>query len=266
MPFAGDHSANAGATATGSAIFLEVDEDLRRDRFVSFCRRNRTPMFVIALLVGATLGALKYTDARRIRLAEDANARFRSAETLTREGKKEEAIAAFEALSKSAPKGYVTLARLRLAEEQSASDRDKAVAALDAIADDQNVDALTQDVARLRSAMLLLDGGDREKMMLHFAPLITADGPFRFSAQEAVALDALANEDYDEAERVFDLLLKDKGTPKAVRQRATMYKSLLLAARGPKPETISSGSPEKPAADAGPNPPETAPLPASPPK
>ena len=36
---------------------------------------------------------------------------------------------------------------------------------------------------------------------------MTADGVFRFSAQEWNGLDALANDDFDEAERVFDGML-----------------------------------------------------------
>ncbi len=143
-------------------------------------------------------------------------------------------MAAFEALAKDAPKGYATLARLRAAEELSKTDVPKAMEAFDAISEDQRVDKLTQEVAKLRSALLTLATGDREKAMLKLGPLMVQNGPFRFSAQEWNGLDALANEDYDEAERDFTLLQNDRDAPAAMRQRAAAYQGLLHAARGVK--------------------------------
>jgi hypothetical protein len=213
-------------------IFHEIEEDLRRDKLASFWKRFQTPIFVVAFLIVAATGAWSYYQSERLRTAEAANVRYRAASDLAQEGKREEAIAAFESLGKDGPKGYASLARLQAAGELAAVDKAKAIAAYDAIADDSSVDKLTQEVARLRAAILVMENGDRQKMERRLGPLMTSAGPFRYSAQEWIALDALENGDFDEAQRVFDLLLTDRDAPHAMRQRAAAYQGLLKAVRG----------------------------------
>ncbi|MGA8169854.1 MAG: tetratricopeptide repeat protein [Methylocystis sp.] len=218
-----------------SDIFREVDEEVQREKVETLWSRYQTPVFVIAGLIVAATGAWNYYVSEKTKAAEAANTRFMAAVALADSGKSAEAITAFEALAKDAPKGYATLARLRGAEELGKTDKAKAIEMLDAIADDKGVDRLTQEVALLRSAVYTMDAGDSEKSMLKLGPLMTAKGVFRFSAQEWTGLDALQNQDYDEAERVFSLLMNDRDAPQAMRQRASAYTGLLHAARGAKP-------------------------------
>jgi len=217
-----------------SDIFQEVDEEVQRDKIEKLWSRYQTPIVVLAVLVIAATGAWTYYDSERAKAAEAANVRYVAAVALADEGRSAEAIAAFDALAKDAPKGYAALARLRAAEEIGKSDPAKAIELLDVLGEDKSVDRLTQEVAKLRSAVLAANGQDREKLMLKLGPLMTESGPFRFSAQESNGLDALANEDYDEAERVFNLLQNDRGAPAGTRQRAAAYQGLLHAARGVK--------------------------------
>jgi hypothetical protein len=219
-----------------SDIFHEVDEDVRRDRVVSLWKHYQTPIFIVAFLIVAATGGWSYYQAERLKAAEAANERFRAASALAQDGKRQPAIDAFDALAKDGPKGYAALARLRAAGELIAIDKSKAIAAFDAIADDASVDKLTQEVARLRAALLAMEEGDRQKAEQRLGPLMTSKGPFRYSAQEWTALDALEDGDFDEAQRVFDLLLKDRDAPQAMRQRAAVYQGLLKAARGAKAE------------------------------
>ncbi|MBI1866772.1 MAG: tetratricopeptide repeat protein [Methylocystis sp.] len=238
-----------------SDIFREVDEDVRRDKAANLWKRYQTPVFVTAFLIVAATGGWRYYEDNRIKAAEAANARFQSAAALARQGNRDEAIKAFEAIAKDAPKGYATLARLRAAEELLAVDKPKAIAALDAIAEDKTVDRLTQEVARLRAAMAVMEEGDRQKMELRLGPLEANINPFRYSAQEWMALDALENGDFDEAGRVFDLLITDRDAPQAMRQRAAAYQGLLRAARGAKPTAEDAAAPQDgaqaPAPEAG---------------
>ena len=217
-----------------SDIFHEVDEELERDKIESLWARYQTPIFVLAVLIVAATGAWSYYSTQRAKEAEAANARYAAAAALADAGKGADAYAAFDAMAKSAPKGYASLARLRAALALGATDKAKAIQALDALAEDKTVDRLTQEVAQLRGALLTADDADREKMMNKLGPLMTSDGAFRFTAQEWTGLDALANEDYDEAERVFNLLQNDRNAPQSTRQRASIYQGLLHAARGAK--------------------------------
>lgn len=240
-----------------SDIFREVDEDVRRDKAANLWKRYQTPVFVTAFLIVAATGAWSYYETNRVKVAEAANARFEDAAALASQGKREEAVAAFDAIAKDAPRGYATLARLRAAEELAGSDKAKALAAFDAIADDKSVDRLTQEVARLRAGILVLEDGDRQKMADRLGELITPNGPFRYTAQELIGLDALEDGDYDEAERVFNLLVADQDAPHAMRQRAAAYQGLLRAARGPKPPAAAKPAP----AQGAPTAPEASPAP-----
>jgi hypothetical protein len=216
-----------------SDIFHEVDEDVRRDKAADFWRRYQTPIFVVAILIVAATGAWSYYQDKRLKAAEDANARYVAAVALADEGKNAEAAAAFDAIAKDAPKGYAALARVRAAEARP--DKKQALAELGAIGEDPNVDKLTQEIALLRAALITLDDDDREKLERALGPLMVSTGAFRFSAQEWNGLDALFNDDYDEAERVFEQVLNDRDAPQSMRQRAAAYKGLLHAKRGPKP-------------------------------
>ncbi|MFM8646649.1 MAG: hypothetical protein ACKOB7_02530, partial [Methylocystis sp.] len=155
--------------------------------------------------------------------------------------KNAEAAAAFDALAKDSPAGYAALARIRAAEVRP--DKARAIAELNAIGEDKNVDKLMQQVALLRASLLVMEGGDREKLERALGPLMTSDGAFKFSAQEWNGLDALANDDFDEAERVFDQVLADTEAPQSMRQRVAAYRGLLHAKRGPKkaPEATAGG-------------------------
>jgi hypothetical protein len=215
-----------------SDIFQEVDEDVRRDRAAEFWRRYQTPIFVLAFLIVAATGAWSYYQDKRQKAAEAANAAYVAAVVLADEGKKAEAAAAFDALAKDAPRGYAALARIRAAEIRP--DRAQALAELNAIGEDPSVDKLTQEIALLRAALIVLDGDDRQKYERALGPLMLSTGAFRFSAQEWNGLDALFNDDYDEAERVFEQVLNDRDAPQSMRQRASAYKGLLHARRGPK--------------------------------
>ncbi|QGM98631.1 tetratricopeptide repeat protein [Methylocystis parvus] len=216
-----------------SDIFNEVDEDVRRDKAEAFWRRYQTPIFVVAFLIVAATGAWSYYQEKRLKAAEAANDRYVAAEKLAEDGKKAEAAAAFDSLAKDGPKGYAALARIRAAEVNP--DREKAMAELTAIGEDANVDKLTQHIAMLRAALIMLESDDRQKLERALGPLMISDGPFRFSAQEWNGLDALFNDDFDEAERVFEQVLNNGDAPQSMRQRASAYKGLLHAKRGPKP-------------------------------
>ena len=220
-----------------SDIFHEVDEDVRRDKAADLWKRYQTPIFVVAFLIVAATGAWDYYQTNRTKAAEAANARYEAASALARDGKAQEAVTAFDAIAADGPQGYASLARLRAAEERVGVDKAKAIADLKAMAEDKNIDKVTQQVALLRSALLVMEEGDRQKMELALGPLMTAAGAFRYSAQEWSALDALENGDFDEAERVFNLLLSDREAPQSMRQRAAAYRGLLNAKRGAsKPE------------------------------
>jgi len=53
-------------------------------------------------------------------------------------------------------------------------DKAQAIAELNAIGEDKNVDKLMQQVALLRASLLVMEGGDREKLERALGPLMTS--------------------------------------------------------------------------------------------
>ena len=142
-------------------FFREVDEDVRRDRIIRIWTKYRYVFIGLAVLVVAGTGAWRAYEHYRDEAAETAGTKFEAAAQLARDGKSAEAAAAFDALSKTAPKGYATLARLRAAAEiLAASDPQAAIKAYDAMADDPSFNPLFRDFAKLRAAMLRVDIDD----------------------------------------------------------------------------------------------------------
>ena len=111
-------------------FFREVDEDVRRDRIIGIWTRYRYVFIGLAVLVVAGTGAWRAYEYNRDQATEAANTKFEAAVQMARDGKSTEAAAAFDALSKTAPKGYASLARLRAAGELAVSDPQAAIKVL----------------------------------------------------------------------------------------------------------------------------------------
>src|SRR5262249_30691569 len=138
-------------------FFREVDEEVRRDRVLKLWAKYRYGLTGLAVLLVAWTGAWRLYSQYREGASEAAGAKFEEAMQLSRDGKSEEAIAAFDALTKTAPEGYASLARLRAAGERAASDTQAAIKAYEELAAGPKADPAYKDFARLRAAMLRVD-------------------------------------------------------------------------------------------------------------
>jgi hypothetical protein len=214
-----------------SDIFREVDEEVRRDQAAQIWARYQNLFIGLAVLVIAATAGWRFYDHYRTKQAEEAGAKYEAALALARDGKSAEAEGSFEQIAKTGPKGYALLARLREAAEYGGSDPARAVQVYDAIAADGTIDALFQNVARLRAALLRLDDADEKEIEVRLAPMTANDNPFRFSAREALALAALKHDDFDAAGRQLDAIVVDAQAPAAMRQRA---EALLAVVRSSK--------------------------------
>ena len=141
-------------------FFREVDEDVRRDRILRYWTKYRYLLIALAVLVVAGTGGGRLYAHYRDEAAQAASAKYEAAAQLSRDGKSAEAAAAFDALSKTTPKGYAILARLRAADERAAGDPQAAIKAYEALAADPSFDPAFKDFAKLRAAMLRVDSDD----------------------------------------------------------------------------------------------------------
>ena len=220
----------------GTDTFVrEVDEELRREQIQRIWARYGVVIVGAAALLLAGIGGYKYWESRKITAIEASGARFDAASRLAAEGKSDDALKEFEAIAKSSPQGYRTLARLQLAGAQiKAGKSDAALALYEALSKDTQVDALLRDFSALQAAMLRLDVADWTEMENRLTPLMVDKSPWRAMARETLGLAAYKAGKADEARKLFEQTLGDRLSPPAVAERAVLLMTLLTDAAAAK--------------------------------
>ncbi|WP_296577790.1 tetratricopeptide repeat protein [Phreatobacter sp.] len=209
-------------------IFDEVEEDLRRARFETLWKKFWPVIVGAAVTVVFVVGGWRFYDHLQAQRSAAAGARFESALRLSRTSGTE-AEAQFAALAAEAPSGYRILARFRQATELAVRDKPAAAAAFDALAADAGIGPVLQDLARLRAAYALIDSAPPAELTRRAEPLATADGSFRHSAREILALAALKAGDRPAAERWIKAIQDDRESPQGVRGRADLMSTVFSA-------------------------------------
>ena len=226
--------------AESNEFFREVDEDYRRDQFVKIWKRYNALIITVAILAVAGVGGWNYwRHAERVR-AEAASERFDKANRLAKDGKAGEAEGDFAAIRSDGPTGYALLARFRSAAETGKGDAAKGAAAYDALAADTGIGDALRDLARLRAALLRLDGPDPAAALASLQGLAAPTGAFRHTAREMLGLTALRKGDVEGAGRWFDQIAADGDTPQGLRQRVEVYEALVAGG----PVTVTEAKPE----------------------
>lgn len=210
-----------------SDFIREVDEEYRRDRVIQIWRRYGGLIIVLAVLLVLGVGGWRYWQHLQGGRAEAASARLEEANRLAREGKPDEAERVFRTLAAEAPPGYQVLARFRLAAETGQRDAEAGAKLFDALAVDPGTDAVLQDLARLRAAMLRIDKGDPAQVQASLERLAQPTNPWRHTAREMLGLIGLKRGQFDAAGRWFDQIAADRETPQSLRGRLEIYAALV---------------------------------------
>lgn len=211
-------------------IFLEIEEDLRRERAAQAWKKFGPYVVTIAVLVVlAVAGWRGYAAYEQSRAAKSGDAYIAAIE-LARAGKLAEADAALATLQRDGAGGYPVMARFRLAGGKAvAGDAAGAAAAFDALANDSSVAAPLQDVARLRAAMAGLNTASLPEIATRVERLTAETSPYRHLARELLGLAAYRNGDLKAAAKWFDAVYGDVQTPADVRSRAQLVLTLLAS-------------------------------------
>jgi hypothetical protein len=218
-----------------SDIIREVDEEIRRERYMKLWDRFGLYVVAAALIVVIGLSGWRGWEWYSARQAAESGARFEAAMQLAAKGDRAEAEAAFNELARDATAGYRVLARFRAAAETARTDPKAGVEAFDAIAADSSLEALMRDMARLHAGYLLVDTASVAELNSRMEPLIGPTAPFRHSASEVMGLAHYRAGEYESAAKMFSSLLTDPETPPSLRQRAQVMNALLSGATGGAP-------------------------------
>jgi hypothetical protein len=212
-----------------SDIFQEVDEEVRREQLKKLWERYGGYLIAACIAVVIGVGGWRGYEWWQAKQAAQSGAAFEQAVTLAESGKHQEAAAAFAKLASDGTSGYRVLARLRQAAELAATDPKSAVADYDAIATDDRVGQVVQDLAAVRASYLLIDSAPYSEILRRLEPLTAPDRAFRHSAREILALSAWKTGDMAAAHRWTDMIMSDPQTPPGSRSRAQMLSELIAA-------------------------------------
>ncbi len=209
-------------------IFDEVNEDLRAERAQRLLKRYGGLIVAAVVLILAGTGgweAWRWYQARQDTAAASA---FIAASTLADAlppgadaAASAPAIAAFEKVIGTAPVGYRSLARLRLAALQAGAGKaGDAEATWNALAQDGDADDLLRGLANLFWAQHGIDKGDPALIEARLKPLTEAGNPWHQIAQEYLALLDIRTGKTEEARAVLRPLASDPTAPEGLRGRA----------------------------------------------
>ena len=215
-----------------SDFIREVDEELRNEQLRSLWDRFGPFVIGISLLIVLGTAASKgYEYWRETQAAQSGDA-FISALTLSDNGDQAGAIAALETLRTEGSGGYPLIAEMRVAAEKAAiGEVEEAIGLFNSIASNASVDAVIQDLARVRANALMLDQGKADDVILQLSGMMDG-GSFRHTARELVMLAQIEKEAFDQAMPIAERVVADAETPAQLRQRAEVYVNYLQSKIG----------------------------------
>ncbi|MEM7427040.1 MAG: tetratricopeptide repeat protein [Pseudomonadota bacterium] len=205
------------------SLFREVDEEVRAERFKKLWQQYGAYAAGAAIGVVLAVAGVKGWQYYKVQQAEAAGEQYLAAITLINAGKKEEADDALATLAKENTTGFGALAKFRLAADlgQQGKTAD-AIKAFDEIAGSDGVDPAMRNLARVRGALLAVDSETLAQIESRVGSLNTAEGPWRYSAREIIAISAFKNGDLLKADRLYNELNLDASAPAGLRQRAQL--------------------------------------------
>ena len=210
-------------------IIRDIDEEMRRDAFLSRVRRYAWVFFLVVVVVLFIVAAGYFLQNRQASMRSAQAGELSSALTLA-ETDAEAARAQLEALVAGSSGGNAIVAGFELAEiEARAGNTEAAAAALEALAEARGGDAYAK-TASLFSAYTELDSAEPASLLARLDPLIAEDASFTALAMELKAQVLIRTGDQAGALALLDQLLARDGLTRDVTGRVQALRDSLSAA------------------------------------
>ncbi|MFO1249238.1 MAG: tetratricopeptide repeat protein [Alphaproteobacteria bacterium] len=236
-----------------SDIFREVEEDVRREKVEKLWKAYGNYAIAALVLLFAGIAGWQVWERHDLQERAKVSDQFMAAQRITNPQAQASALVD---LSRTAPKGYASVARLAEAGAMFASGQQGNAIALykDIAANDSGP---VGSVARLRAAWGLVETASRKDLAELLKPLDQTGNPWRENAQEVLAYADYRAMDTKSALAKYTALSIDAEAPDALRARA---KAMAAFLKNGGATTYGSVPAEAPAAAAAP----AAPAPAAP--
>lgn len=202
-------------------FYREVDEELRRDELLGYWKRYGKLMIAgVILFIAAIGGVIWWMNQREVNAGSRGETLIAAFDDIAT-GKKADAQAKLDQLSKSGVEGYRAASLLTQADIASdGGQTDKAVGLFKQVADDSSLAQPYRDVATVRMTALQFDKLPPQQVVDRLKPLAVPGGAWFGSAGEMVASAYLKLNRPQEAGKLFAAIAKDKKVPESLRARA----------------------------------------------
>lgn len=209
-------------------IIRDIDEEMRRDAFLSRVRRYAW-VFLLIVVVVLVIVAAGYFWQNQQSAQRSAQAGELSSALALVETDAEAAAAQLDALAVGGSGGNAIIASFERAEIAArAGDTEAAAQALAALAEARGDDAYAK-TASLFSVYAELDSADPASLLSRLDPLITEDAAFTALALELTAIVLVRAGDQAGALELLDRLLAREGLPRDVTTRVQALRDSLSA-------------------------------------
>ena len=210
-----------------SDVFEEVEENLRGERWKALFRKWWPAAAAVAGVAVLVAGGIWFMDARKGWTGAEASVAYQRGLDAIQSENVSAAEAAFVEVEGAGSAPYRALALMqRAAIRLDRGETAEAVALFDQAAEATN-EPLIADIAQLKAAWALMDTGTLEDVTTRLSPLTEEGRPFRFQAQEALALARLQHGQTDAARQQLQALTLELEIPDSLRQRAQLALGLI---------------------------------------
>ena len=235
---------------SNDTIFREVDEELRGDRMRNLWKRFGPYLIgaavAIVVLVAVNEGWSWWQNSQ----ASAASDKFYAALEIADGADVAAAEKAFADVEATSPAGYATLARFRQAGLLAKQGKtDEAIAAYDALATSEPNQQI-KSLALVFAANLFVDKGDVAAVEQRVQGLAVPGNPMRNAARETIGLAQYKAGNLDAALATFSEILADPLTNQEMAGRIQVYEAQLVAMGAKAPDTADAAA--APATDATP--------------
>lgn len=215
-------------TDSNDTFLREVDENLRRDQFQDFFKKNGKWIVLAVVLFLAATGGWIYWEQRQKKQSAEQSEQLHSIFNDIAQNRRQTVPERLQKLEQS--NGDVVRASAILTDAALAlesNDRTKAIAKYRELVNDKGLPQLYRDVGTIRLTALEFDTLKPEEVVARLEPLTKAGNPWFGSAGEMTAMALLKQGKKAEAGQLFARIAADSQVPNSIRTRSVQVAGTL---------------------------------------
>ena len=191
------------------AIFEEVDEELRNEKFKQLINKYGGLIFSILILaLTITIGYEKIAEWK-VRKAEQSNIKYTQA--INPNSNYENNIAELENIVHTETGLYKDMAQLQIANILiDNNQKEKGVEVLEKISNDKSVTEKIREIAIIKLATFKIDSVSYDELNNLLQNIANGNGAWSSMAKELLAMSAVYNKDFETAKNIYNDLLSSE--------------------------------------------------------